>query len=112
MDEALVYSIVQNIRSLNSAGCDHLRLNARVLYHNLLNIEPKAELPRSFGFLQAFEQGSDAIVRLDKSKSRAFSPEEVKALLELRHSEETEHQDQDKALAAKASLETKVALVG
>lgn len=111
VDEAIVQSIVQNIRSLNSAGCDHLRLNARVLYHNLLNIEPKAELPRTFGFLHAFDRGPDEILSLAKAKSPLFSQQEVRALLELAYSEEMESLDQTKALSAKRALEKAVAHV-
>jgi len=62
VDAVLVYSAVHNIKSMNLLGSAHMQLNARVLYHNLLNIEPEGDLPDhsriSGGLIRALMQSS------------------------------------------------------
>ena len=112
MDEVLVSGIARNVNSMNAAGCDHLKLNARVLFHNLLNVEPTSDLSRTFAFLQAFQQGPAAVSALVKSTSPYFSRDEVKQFLKLAFSEDIEGPDRELATRAQRNLETRLAQLG
>lgn len=109
VDTTLIATVTKNVRSLNAAGSDHLQLNTRVLYHNLLNIEPKADLPRSFAFFRFFDHGAEALLSASRSSRIGLSPEELKALLELQSSEALESEDRESALSAKRQLDQRIA---
>ncbi len=105
VDAVLVFSAVHNIKSMNLLGSAHMQLNARVLYHNLLNIEPEGDLPRSFAYFRWFDKGPEAIILAAKRGELVFTYEELKVLVELCYSEAVESRDEDEAKKGKNSLD-------
>lgn len=105
VDATFVDAIMRNVPSANEAGNDHFQLNSRVLYHNLSNIEPKSDLTRCFRFFELFEQGADATLQAARTYSTGLTKEELKKLLELRASSDTESADREHALSARRLLD-------
>ena len=94
---------------MNAAGSDHLLLNARVLYHNFLNVEPNADFPRCFAALRAFDQGSDSIMAMARQNNQPrFSLSEIKTILTLSYSEIIEGPHKEKANTTQKTLNEKL----
>lgn len=92
IDSMLVHALTHSVSSMNEPGNEHLQLNTRVLYHNLLNIEPAADLSRTFALLEMFTQGPNAILTASK-KDKRFDRDALATMVRLVHSEELESRD-------------------
>ena len=109
IDEQIISS-APHMPVLNSAGCNLLQLNVLVLQHNLKNIEPQVQLLRSTLYFDLFAGGPKNVVAHAKSqnKSRGFSFEQMKALLQLCYSEALKSDRRDVSAAAEKGLEEHV----
>ena len=105
VDSTFVHAIMKNVLSANEAGNDQFQLNARVLYHNLSNIEPTSDLTRCFRFFELFEQGPEATLQAARQYRTGLTKDELKKLLELRASKDMESADRQHALSAKRLLD-------
>ena len=106
MDHILITN-ASKITAMNDNGCGRMQLNILVLQQNLKSIEDDVALARSAQFFEMFAQGADAIVQRAKEtggKDLGFNLEEMKALLELCHSEGLRSQQRDVAIQAKRAL--------
>ena len=108
VDAVLVHNISRQLKAMNPMGSEHLQLNLRVLYHNLLNLEEDAEFPRARRFLRAFDKGGEGVLELAKNK-KGFSAEELRALMRLIYSVGVENSDATKSSAARRALDARLA---
>ena len=71
-----------------------------MLYHNLINMEAQADLPKTFEFFRLFDEGPNAIVAHAWKGKLSLTHEQLKAIIELWHSEDLDRGDQSKASRA------------
>lgn len=112
VDTMIMGNVMRSIRALNARGAEHVELNARVLYHNLLNVETSADLPRTFEFLRLFGQGPSAIVSLAWKKQVKLTYEELRTLIELTYSEARESQDEVVSMKAEKDMGENLVALG
>ncbi|KAI4151969.1 MAG: hypothetical protein LQ341_000806 [Variospora aurantia] len=106
--DALLVSGAARIVSMNANGCGRMQLNILVLQQNLKAIEGDISLSRSARFFELFAQGEDAVLakaRETRWKDMDFSLEELKALLELCHSESLQSPQRESSVQARKRLE-------
>lgn len=100
---------------MNSKGCGRMQLNILVLQQNLKNIEEGVDLGRAANYYALFDKGPEAIVEQAAELVAAeggFGVEELKALLELCHSEELENPERGIAAAARRKLDDRLQELG
>ncbi|KAI4289950.1 MAG: hypothetical protein L6R35_000775 [Caloplaca aegaea] len=106
--DALLVSGAARIVSMNANGCGRMQLNILVLQQNLKAIEGDISLSRSARFFELFAQGEDAVIAKAREtgwKDMDFSLEELKALLELCHSESLQSPQRESSVQARKRLE-------
>ncbi|KAL9021031.1 MAG: hypothetical protein Q9185_001699 [Variospora sp. 1 TL-2023] len=106
--DALLVSGAARIVLMNANGCGRMQLNILVLQQNLKAIEGDISLSRSARFFELFAQGEDVVVakaRETRWKDMDFSLEELKALLELCHSESLQSPQRESSVQARKRLE-------
>lgn len=105
---------------MNGNGSGRMQLNILVLQQNLKNIEEGVDLARASNYFSLFDKGTDAIIekaRQDKEAQAGgdpndpehFSFDEMKALVELCHSEQLAHPERGIATAARRRMDDKMA---
>lgn len=83
LDVHLLTSCTAGIEALNAHGSAQLRRGLALLYHNLLNLEPAADLPRAMGWLALFDAGPDAVVAA--AREGGYGEAELTALVRLQY---------------------------
>jgi exocyst complex component 4 len=125
------------VAPINNKGCDRMKLNIQVLQQNLKNVEEGVDLKRAANYFELFDKGVDAIIEKAKEdaanppmpldgeedgeegavqKRKAawakdperFSYDELKALVELRFSEQLADPERGVAAAAKRQMADKM----
>jgi exocyst complex component 4 len=95
---------------MNIPGCSKMQLNILVLQQNLKNVEPNATLTRSRLYFDLFSAGPTAIIAQAEKDGRGgqFSFDEMKALLQLYHSEGLRSERREANVAAQRGLEAQL----
>ncbi|KAI9719019.1 MAG: hypothetical protein M1828_006395 [Chrysothrix sp. TS-e1954] len=122
VDELVLHCLRTKVTGINKAGQDYLQLNARVLYRNLINVEPEGKMSKVFEFGRLFDEGSSAILANGKAASDVkadrfgrgdkkgdgkpdLNKEELRACLKLWYSDATSSADPEAASRARMALE-------
>ena len=84
-----------------------MQLNTRILYHNLLNIGPDADMPRALAYFKLFDQGPKAIIKAAETATgnKRYTNEQYTRLLQWWYSDVSEGSDQVEVMKARKSLD-------
>ncbi|KAL8671306.1 MAG: hypothetical protein Q9168_004190 [Polycauliona sp. 1 TL-2023] len=105
--DSLLVTHAGQIQCMDANGCGRMQLNILVLQQNLKAIEGEVVLSRSAHYFELFAEGADAVVARAQSASAReadFSMDELRALVELCHSEGLQSQQREWSMQARKKL--------
>ncbi|KAL8782539.1 MAG: hypothetical protein Q9213_005304 [Squamulea squamosa] len=105
--DSLLVTQASHIQRMDANGCGRMQLNILVLQQNLKSIEGEVLLSRSAHYFELFTEGADAIIARAKesgAKELDFNLEELKALVELCHSEVLQSNQREPSIQARKKL--------
>ena len=105
--DTLLVTHATDIRCMDGNGCGRMQLNILVLQQNLKAIEGEVLLSRSAHYFELFAEGADAIIaraRRTGAKDPDFSLDELKALVELCHSEALQSNQRESSMQARKRM--------
>ncbi|KAL8772637.1 MAG: hypothetical protein Q9209_002298 [Squamulea sp. 1 TL-2023] len=105
--DSLLVTQASRIQCMDANGCGRMQLNILVLQQNLKAIEGEVLLSRSAHYFELFAEGADAMVaraRETGAYNLDFSLEELKALVELCHSEVLQSNQREASMQARKKV--------
>lgn len=98
-------AITRSISSLNQSGNAYLQLNASILYHNLLNVDPQGDLAQTFALLRLFDKGPSATVAASHQRVAGLTNDQLRKLLALQYSSKLQGKSREESMLADKDMQ-------